>query len=239
MIWPEHQVGPTFPPTGKHLHRSHYAVVFHYRGVMRYLSMRLRLGVATLALLTGCQNAAVDSAPDVPTGAPPPATVEQGVTMDATDAVAPAENDLPVTKNPMMKKTVATAYNPLTADEERVIIRKGTERAFTGEYTDLKAKGTFICRRCNAPLYTSDAKFDSHCGWPSFDEHLSAAVERHPDPDGSRVEIVCANCAGHLGHVFEGEGFTEKNTRHCVNSVSMKFVADGQELPPVIVPDDK
>ncbi|MFI5265386.1 MAG: methionine-R-sulfoxide reductase [Candidatus Levyibacteriota bacterium] len=114
--------------------------------------------------------------------------------------------------------------NKLTDEEQRIILHKGTEAAFTGEYDDFYKDGVFICRQCNAPLFSSKAKFDAHCGWPSFDENFPDAVRRVPDEDGNRVEIQCATCGGHLGHVFEGEELTAKNTRHCVNSLSIKFV---------------
>jgi len=125
-------------------------------------------------------------------------------------------------------------FNELTEKESEVILNKGTERPWIGEFTDNKRKGTYICRRCNAPLYKSDSKFDSHCGWPSFDDEIPGSVQRHVDADGQRTEIVCKNCEGHLGHVFLKEGYTAKNTRHCVNSISMKFIEQGKELPDVI-----
>ncbi|HAF07181.1 TPA: methionine sulfoxide reductase [candidate division WOR-3] len=121
-------------------------------------------------------------------------------------------------------------FRKLTSEEEFVIIHKGTERPFSGKYNDFFEKGTYHCKRCNAPLFRSDSKFKSTCGWPSFDDELPGAVKKIPDSDGIRVEIQCANCGAHLGHIFKGEGFTKKNVRYCVNSISLIFVPDKEEL---------
>lgn len=125
-------------------------------------------------------------------------------------------------------------YNKLTREQERVIVNKATEPPFTGEYDDFYEDGTFICRRCNAPLFSSKSKFNAGCGWPSFDETLPNSIRRVPDRDGVRIEIECKNRGGHLGHEFLGEALTDKNTRECVNSVSICFVPKSEELPKII-----
>lgn len=130
-----------------------------------------------------------------------------------------------------------TEYNALTPQQHDVLVNKATDRPYTGEYYQKKDHGIYICRQCNAPLYQSADKFDSHCGWPSFDDQIEGSVKHNADADGMRVEIVCNNCQGHLGHVFEGERFTAKNTRHCVNTSSIVFYpsSEAANLPAVIV----
>lgn len=129
-------------------------------------------------------------------------------------------------------------YNKLTKDEEDVIAYKGTEMPFSGEYDNFYKDGTYVCRRCNAPLFSSKSKFDAGCGWPAFDENFPNAVKRILDADGYRTEIQCQNCGAHLGHVFEGEHLTDKNTRHCVNSLSIRFIPKETPLPEILSSKD-
>lgn len=126
------------------------------------------------------------------------------------------------------------SYNNLTSEEKRVIDNKGTEAPFSGEYDNFYKDGTFICRKCNSPLFSSKAKFDAGCGWPSFDENFPNAVKNLPDADGQRTEIECNNCGAHLGHVFKGEHLTNKDTRHCVNSLSIRFISKEEKMPEVL-----
>lgn len=160
-----------------------------------------------------------------------------GPVSDPSPNAPASESPARVADQALKQPAPTMAYNKLNEIESYVLLEKGTERAGTGEYTDLKDDGLYICRQCNAPLYRSADKFHSGCGWPSFDDEIAGAIQRHEDVSFGmvRVEIVCKSCGGHLGHVFHGEGMTEKNTRHCVNSVSMRFVPAGQEPPKPIV----
>ena len=129
------------------------------------------------------------------------------------------------------------SYNKLTSQQEDVILEKGTEVPFSGEYDDFYKDGVFICRRCNAPLFSSESKFDAGCGWPAFDEEYPDSIKRLSDADGERTEIQCNHCGAHLGHEFLGEHLTDKNLRHCVNSLSIRFISKDQKLPPALEED--
>jgi methionine-R-sulfoxide reductase len=166
----------------------------------------------------------------------PPKNAAAGTNKNDTPGSEIPTNE--VTKEQAMsEKQSTTGYNELSEFEKYVILEKGTERAFVGEYTDTEDNGTYICRQCNAALYRSEDKFHSGCGWPAFDDEIDGAVTHVPDADGLRTEIICTNCSGHLGHVFVGERMTDKNTRHCVNSVSMKFIPKSETLPAPISSD--
>jgi len=164
-----------------------------------------------------------------------PPTLPGGTTSTKDESPAKTKKSLPLSNS----KKMIDPFNKLSLEEAKVIIHKGTERAGIGKYTSFKGEGAYICKRCNAPLYNSTDKFESHCGWPSFDAEIKGSVKREIDEDGMRIEIMCENCGGHLGHVFLGEQYTSKNTRHCVNSISMKFIAKGKEMPKVIKPETK
>lgn len=210
--------------------------------------MNLMVICACAVAVSSCSADSKDNAPQTLTRAEAEATIESlDALADSADESVLPESVLPKSETPdsptttpeMQNSIQADGYNELSDNEEYILLHKGTERPETGALLDNKRQGTYLCRQCNAALYTSADKFDSHCGWPSFDDNIEGRVKRVTDADGRRTEILCMNCDGHLGHVFLGERTTAKNTRHCVNSVSMTFVSDGDELPAMIVIDDE
>ena len=191
--------------------------------------MKFRLPILFVAVLIGLGAY-------MATNAFEPPTLPDGTTSTKDESAAKTKKSLTLSNS----KKMIDPFNKLSLEEKNVIIDKGTERAGTGKYTSFKGEGIYICKRCNAPLYNSTDKFESHCGWPSFDAEIKGSVKREFEKDGTdRIEITCENCGGHLGHVFHGEQYTSKNTRHCVNSISMKFIAKGKEIPNVIKPEAK
>lgn len=225
---------PARPPSGVITVKRICLTVSARKQVCRLARLASFASVACL-LAIGCAEPVTDSLADAGsagsgTTPPTPTVIED----------APAEPETTPDSEPVVTEetTKPKTYNTLTEFEQYVLLNKGTERAFVGEYTDTKDPGTYICRQCNARLYKSDHKFHSNCGWPAFDDEIEGAVTHRPETDGTgRTEIICTNCKGHLGHVFLNEGFTAKQTRHCVNSVSMTFVPEGEDLPEVIVLD--